>query len=190
LKRSVRYLSLLLFAISLIAPVSGSQAQEGSSPFDPAPAGAKLAGIIECGRGYTSHELYNVKIALLEVIRGDKAWARIREASTLNKPARPGYEYVLARVRFEYSARGKPGLCIHKLKPEQFTACSREGEDYPYADVIVPGPGIRGDLGSGDSIEGWIAMLVPAADKKPLLYYSADAGKAVLHGGNIWFELN
>ncbi|MFC1839329.1 hypothetical protein ACFL1N_07105 [Thermodesulfobacteriota bacterium] len=181
---------VLLVTTLFITVVSGSQAGEGRSPFDPAPAGAKLSGIIECGRGYTSHELYDMKITMLEVIRGDKAWKRLHKVSTVNKPAGRGFEYILARLKFEYDARGKPGLCVHKLTPEQFTACSMDGEDYPYTDLILPGPGMRGDLSSGDSLEGWIALLVPITDEKPLLYYSADAGKAVLHGGNIWFKLN
>jgi hypothetical protein len=189
LKRNIKYIWLFLLAIALAIPAAISQAREGSSPFDPAPVGSKLSCIIECGRGYTTHELYNAKITLLEVIRGNNAWKRLKKASNANKPAEPGFEYIIARVNFEYYARGKPGLCVHKLTPKQFTACSGEGEDYPAADVILPKPRVQGDLSSGDSIEGWIALLVPITDEKPLLYYSADAGKAVLHGGNMWFKL-
>lgn len=191
MKRKIECISVFLFVTALfITPLSGSLAGEGGSPFDPAPIGAELSGIIECGRGYTSHELYNIKITLLEVIRGGKAWKRINKVSDANKPAGSDFEYILARLKFEYHARGKPGLCVHKLTPGQFTACSPDGEDYPYADVILPGPEMRGNLRSGDSLEGWIALLVPVTDENPLLYYSADAGKAVLHGGNIWFRLN
>jgi hypothetical protein len=189
LKIIIRNIWLLLFTITLAIPTARSKAGEGSSPFDPAPVGVKLSGIIECGRGYTSHELYNVKITLLDVIRGDNAWKRLRKASDTNKPAESGFEYILARVKFEYYARGKPGLCIHKLTPEQFTACSTEGADYPAADVILPQPEMQGDLRSGDFIEGWVAFLVPITVRKPLLYYSADAGGAVLHGGSMWFKL-
>lgn len=189
MKRNIKYIWLFLLAIALAIPTAISQAREGSSPFDPAPIGTRLSGIIECGQGYTTHELYNAKITLLEIIRGNNAWKRLKKASNANKPADSGFEYILARVKFEYYARGKPGLCVHKLTPKQFTACSSEGEDYPAPDVILPKPEIRGDLSSGDSIEGWTALLVPVIDEKPLLYYSADAGKAVLHGGNMWFKL-
>ena len=131
-----------------------------------------------------------MKITRLEVIRGNKAWDILQKASSSNKPADSGFEYILARINFEYSARGKPGTCVHKLTPEQFTACSLDGEDYPHASVILPEPVMQGNLSSGDSIDGWIALLVPVKEDNPLLYYSADAGKAVLHGGNIWFKLN
>jgi hypothetical protein len=92
-------------------------------------------------------------------------------------------------VKFEYYARGIPGLCVHKLSLEQFTACSSDGIEYPAAEVILPRPEMRGELRSGESLEGWIALLVPQADRKPLLSYSADVGAAVLHGGSKWFKL-
>jgi len=187
LKTNIRYIGILLFAITLAIPTARSQ--EGNTPFNPAPVGVTLSGIIECGQGYTSHELYNMKITLLEVIRGDSAWKLIKTASNSNKSAGYGFEYILARIKFEYYARGKPGLCVHKLTLEQFKACSTEGVDYPAADVILPQPEMQGDMRSGESIEGWIALLVPLTDRKPLLYYSADAGAAVQHGGSKWFKL-
>jgi len=189
LKTIIRYLGLFLFAVVLTIPATATPAEEGTSPFDPAPAGTRLLGIVECGRGYTTHELYNMAITLQEVIRGESAWERLLKASGANKPADEGFEYVLARVKFEYSARNKPGLCIHKLTPEQFIACSSEGEEYPAVGLSLPEPELRGDLRSGDSLEGWIALLVPESDMTPLLFYSADSGRAVMHGGNIWFKL-
>ena len=185
---NIRYIWLFIIAaeMTLLTAI----AQEGDSPFNPAPVGARLSGIIECGQGYTSHELYNMNITLLEVVRGDDAWKRLRMAGDSNKPAAAGFEYVLARVKFEYYARGTPGLCVHKLLPEQFTACSVEGVDYPAAtDVVLPKPEMGGELHSGESLEGWIGFLVRRTDKKPLLNYSADAGGAVLHGGSKWFKL-
>ena len=168
---------------------SPTAAQEGSSPFEPAAAGVKLSGIVECGRGYTSHELYNMKITLLEVVRGNDAWESLRKISDTNKPPDPGFDYVLARVKFEYYARGTPGLCVHKVTPQQFTAFSADGVDYPAANVSPPKPEMRGELQSGEYLEGWVVVLVPQADQKPLLSYSADAGGAVLHGGTKWFKL-
>lgn len=187
--KSIIYKCLFLFAVTLAIPTFGLQSAKASSPFDPAPVGTKLSGIIECGRGYTTHELYNIKITLLKVIRGDKTWEHLRKAGNSQKTIGPDFDYILARIKFEYYARGKPGLCVHKLTPIQFTACSVEGEDYPAADVILPKPEMQGNLTSGDSIEGWVAFRVPKTDEKPMLYYSADSGKAVLHGGNIWFKL-
>ena len=161
----------------------------GSGPNNPATKGSTLTGIVECGEGYTSHELYDVKITLLEVVRGEEAWKRVKEASDANKPADPGLEYALARIKFGYYARGIPGLCIHPLSPNQFTAYSSSGEDYKRPTVISPKPELRKDLKSGDVFEGWVVFQIPIQDKAPLMTYAADSGGAVDHGGSKWFLL-
>jgi hypothetical protein len=190
-RHSLKIIGLLpavLLALGAAFPAASAQTP-GSSPTDPAPAGTTVAGIVECGQGYTSHELYDMKISLLEVVRGEAAWKRIREASSSNKPPAAGLEYILARVKFEYYARGTPGLCIHQLVPDQFTAYSANGEDYKAASVVPPKPEMRKGLKSGESIEGWLVFEVAKEDKAPLMYYSADAGGAVQHGGGKWFLL-
>ncbi len=179
-------MALFIVAIFMAPPIT---AQEGNSPFQPASTGVRLSGIVECGQGYTSHELYNMNLTLLEVVRGDDAWERLRKASDANKPAGAGFDYILARVKFEYYARGTPGLCVHKVVPQQFMAFSSEGVDYPAVDVSLPKLEMRGDLRSGENLEGWIAVRVPQEDQKPLLSYSADQGGAVMHGGGKWFKL-
>ncbi len=172
-----------------LAHQSAKAQPAGSSPFAPAFIGSTLSGIIECGQGYTSHELYDMKITLLEVVRGEVAWRRLKEASDSNKPADAGFEYILARVKFEYFARGTPGLCVHKLSEQQFTAFSADGNEYKASQVVPPKPAISASLHSGDSAEGWVAFLVSQQDKRPLMTYSADAGAAILHGGGKWFQL-
>jgi hypothetical protein len=131
-----------------------------------------------------------MKITLLEVIRGEEAWKRIREASGANKPAESGMEYLLARIKYEYSARGTPGTCIHQLSPKEFTAYSAKGEDYETISAVPPKPELRKGLKSGEAAEGWLVFAVPKEDKAPLMLYSADdSGGAVEHGGGKWFLL-
>jgi hypothetical protein len=55
--------------------------------------------------------------------------------------------------------------------------------------LMPPKPELRGNLRSGDSLEGWIALVVPKKEQRPLLNYSADAGGAVHHGGGKWIKL-
>jgi hypothetical protein len=161
----------------------------GSGPNNPASKGTTLTGIVECGEGYTSHELYDMKINLEEVVRGEEAWKRIKAASATNKPADPGFDYLLAKVKFEYYARGTPGLCIHQLSPDQFMAYSSNGEDYRNPSVVSPKPEMRKGLKSGGTYEGWVVFLIPQQDKNPIMSYSADTGGAVTHGGEKWFLL-
>jgi len=175
----------------MAAGSSAASAQTlGSSPTAPAPVGLTVSGIIECGQGYTSHELYDMRITVIESVRGMDAWRRIQAASSTNKPAGPGSEYILAKVRFEYFARGNPGTCIHPLNPEQFAAYSANGTDYKAAGVVLPKPELRKDLKSGESVEGWLAFTVAQQDKSPLMYYSADQGGGTQHGGGKWFVLH
>jgi hypothetical protein len=178
-----------VFAIFIAACSAASAQTAGSSPGNPAPAGTMLSGIVECGEGYTSHELYDMKIKLVEVVRGEEAWKRLKEASPANKPTDPAFDYVLARIRFEYYARGNPGTCIHPLGPDQFTAYSSSGEDYRNPAVVAPKPELRKGLKSGDIFAGWIVFQIPKQDKAPLMSYSADTGGAVTHGGEKWFLL-
>jgi hypothetical protein len=181
------YIALIVFIFA--ASAAAFAQAPGSGPGNPAAKGTMLTGIIECGEGYTSHELYDIKITLMEVVRGDDAWKRIQEASAANKPAQPGAEYVLARVKFGYNARGNPGVCVHPLKPDQFTAYSSSGEDYANPAVIVPKPELRKNLKSGDVVEGWVVFQIPQKDQAPLMSYAADSGGAVDHGGSKWFLL-
>ena len=186
MKTRVQFLlAVLLFAAAL--PMASDQT--GSGPSNPAPAGTTVGGIIECGEGYTSHELYDMKITLLEVVRGEKAWKRVQEAGNSNKPAEPGTEYLLARIRYEFFARGTPGTCIHQLLPDEFAAYNKNGEDYGAASIARPKPELRKNLKSGESFEGWVAFSVDKEDSAPLMLYSADTGGAVEHGGGKWFLL-
>jgi hypothetical protein len=179
----------IFFAIIITASPTAFAQAPGSGPRNPALKGTTLTGIVECGEGYTSHELYDIKITLVEVARGAEAWMRIKEASATNKPPGPGSDYVLARVRFGYYARGNPGLCVHPLSPDQFTAYSSTGEDYVNPTVIAPKPELRKELKSGDVFEGWIVFQIPQKDPSPLMSYAADSGGAVDHGGGKWFLL-
>ncbi len=186
--KSLTHLLIALIIATATIPAASAQT-EGSAPSTPAPAGVTIAGIVECGEGYTSHELYDMKITLMEVIRGEEAWKRLKAASEANQPPATGAEYVLAHLKLEYFARGTPGLCVHQLVPEQFTAYSANGEDYAAVSAVPPKPEMRKGLKSGDSFEGWVVFAVAKEDKGPLMAYSVDAGGAVQHGGSKWFLL-
>jgi hypothetical protein len=184
----MRHLLTVLILLAAVCQVLQAETP-GSSPTAPAAVSTTVSGIIECGQGYTSHELYDMKITVVEVVRGQEAWRRIREANDSNKAPESGFDYVLARIRFEYYARGTPGLCVHPLVPEQFTAYSASGDAYATAVVDPPKPEMRKDMKSAETLEGWIVFLVNQQDAAPLMLYSADAGGAVMHGGGKWFLL-
>jgi hypothetical protein len=160
----------------------------GSSPFNPAPLGSPVQTIVGCGAGYTSHELYDAKITVLETVRGTKASTLIEKEKTI-APPKAGFEYALARIRFEYSARGKPGTCEYDLKEEEFSAATLDGTVFQSASIVPPSPRLQGTLRSGGSLDGWVVFVIPQGDGKTLMTFTAKSGGAVDHGGNVWFQL-
>jgi len=190
LKRMIARFGTIFVAVVLVGLVTPCSAQRiGSSPASPAPAGTTVETIIECGEGYESHELYDVKIALLETVRGDRAWEMIRAAAPENKMAGGDFEYILARIRFEYAARGRPGQCGHEVKEEEFTAFSPDGREYDSPSVAPPKPALRGTVHSGESLEGWVVFSVPKAESPALISFGTRQGGGVVHGGDTWFQL-
>jgi hypothetical protein len=180
-------LAMLIAAAAIASPACAQRV--GSSPVAPASAGTTVQTLVECGSGYESHELYDVKITLLETVRGERAWGMIKAADAAAQGPKQGWEYVLARIRFEYAARGRPGDCSHKLKGQEFAASAADGQAYPATSVTPPRPGLEGTVSSGDSLEGWIAFSVPRGEASTLMSFSTKEGGGLVHGGNAWFLL-
>ena len=178
-----------IFFIAVAAVYFSTLYASGSSPSDAGAVGEEVSGIIECGEGYTSHELYDTKITLLEITRGEDAWQIISKQDGANKPPAEGYDYILARIRFEYYARGRPGDCVHTVSRSQFTALSKNGDIYPNPELTVPQPELSGPLKSGESITGWIVFQAAHDDATPLMTFSVSDGGAVQHGGKLWFKI-
>ena len=181
--------SFAAITLTLAAAFHGAAAcAQSNSPGTAAAIGATVAGIVECGEGYSSHELYNVKVSVQEILRGPPASERLSAASEIPAPAADS-EYLLARVSFNFKARGKPGLCAHPLRPTQFKAISAAGAEYPRPDFPPPDPALTGEIKSGETLIGWLVYIVPRIDSTPLLYFNVDENGGVSHGGNLWFKL-
>lgn len=178
---------MIIAAIALVTPTYAQRV--GSGPVTPAPVGTTVQTILECGIGYESHELYDAKITLLETVRGEQAWKLITAVEASAEAPKDGWEYVIARVRFEYEARSRPGDCAHKLKEQEFVAFSPDGRAYPATLVPPPKPRLNGTVQSGDSLEGWVAFSVPRVDASVLMSFSTKEGGGLVHGGNAWFRL-
>jgi hypothetical protein len=180
----------VLAALAAWTPAARAQLRgTGYSPLSPAQVGTRLEAVIECGFGYRPHEKYDVKLTLLEVLRGDRALERIKAASASNKPPNAGLEYILVHIRFEFYAKGAPGDCVHELRGEEFTAFSADGQQYEAAMITPPQPGLSAKLHSGDSFDGWLAFQAPQGGNKALLRFVASVGSAVEQGGQVWFQL-
>jgi hypothetical protein len=191
------HLALLISTAALaFAPAPGralfAQTSEPRSTKSYAQAvGVPLNTIIIFGDQYNGgDELYDVRITVKEVVRGEKAWQMVKGASASNQPAGAGYDYVLARVRFEFSARTAPEHYSYVLDQAQFTAMSRDNK--PYDPAVLARqlePTLHATLRSGDSAEGWVAFLVPRGDHTPLMLFREDVGNLSHEGNGSIFKL-
>lgn len=124
------------------------------------------------------------KVALLEIVRGTEAWNRIKEANMFNNPPEAGFEYLLAKVKFEYLKGPTQDITYH-LSTWDFTAVSSEGKDYENASVVEPEPKLDATLYQGASHIGWVTFQVAKNDSKPLMTF----GRKYDGTGGIWFKL-
>ena len=155
------------------------------------PLGRTLSTIIIFGDQYDGgDELYDAKITVVQVVRGEKAWEMLKAISTSNPPPKAGFEYLLARVRFEFSARTSPSHYNYTIDETQFTAMKADGTAYAAASIAEePMPDLQGTLKPGDSLEGWITFVVPRADRQPLMLFRANVGSVIHEGGGSLFKL-
>jgi hypothetical protein len=184
------------FAVGALAVLtaicnSAPSAQTRSAAGYAQPVGVPLTTIIIFGDQYNGgDELYDVRITVKEVDRGEKAWRLVRDASASNKQPTSGLEYLLARVRFEFAARTMPEHYRYTVDSAQFIAMSGDDKLYdPAALAKQPEPALHATLRSGDSAEGWVAFLVPRGDHTPLMLFREDVGNLSHEGNGSIFKL-
>jgi hypothetical protein len=156
------------------------------------PLGSTLSTIIIFGDQYNGgDELYDAKITVKQVVRGEKAWQMLEAISTSNPPPpKTSFEYLLARVRFEFSARTSPSHYNYTIDETQFSAIKADGTAYPTASIAEePMPDLQGTLKPGESLEGWITFAVPKADRQPLMLFRSQVGSVIHEGGGSLFKL-
>ena len=145
---------------------------------NPAPIGTSLIYNVTNDLFYGD---YSVKITVLEVIRGDEAWQMIHDANIFNDPPPQGYEYILAKIRFEYLWNSDPDRSID-ISQYSFDAFSEDGVKYESPMLVTPDPQLSTTLYPGGTKEGWGAYQVAIDDEHPLLVYDQVNGGA-------WFKL-
>ena len=127
---------------------------------------------------------YHVRITLTDLIRGNPAWQLILDANMFNDPPGPGFEYILAKVRFEYLEGPTPDTTFWATSYD-FDAISSTGVEYDMPSVIEPDPSLNADLYPGASHEGWAAFEVAIVDSVPLMTF----GRYSDGTGGLWWKL-
>ena len=192
IRREGRIQKLAAIFIAATIILAAANAIAANSFADQAqPLGRTLSTIIIFGDQYDGgDELYDAKITVVQVVRGDKAWEMLKAISTSNPPPKAGFEYLLARVRFEFSARTSPSHYNYTIYETQFTVMSADGTAYAAASIAEqPMPDLQGTLKPGDSLDGWITFVVPRADRQPLMLFRANVGSVIHEGGGSLFRL-
>jgi len=179
---------LLAIAVIVLAactekPVQAPEQKPGagSSLSDAASVGTAVPTIVELSDMYVSPETYDLKVIVAEIIRGEKSSEYLKKLGVSNERAPADSEHLLARVRFEYKARGAPGDKPWELSGVQFSAFSEKNRPYggsPSLWALQSGPKLL--LRPGDALECWLVFLVAKIDRKPVM---------VFNPGGAWFHL-
>jgi hypothetical protein len=165
------------------SPILTSDSTLGDSRSRPAPIGSELTIV---ANDFFSN--YEARIVLLEVVRGEAASKLIAGASEFNSylgKLDPGFEYALARIRFDYLMGADHDTAYH-LNSSEFTAVSSNGKEYDRAFVVGLDPDLSADLYPGASHEGWTAFQVAKTDTAPLLTFGRDFDGR----GGLWWKLS
>lgn len=152
----------------------------GLSRGSPAPVGVPLTITMSSGTN-----AYDVRLTMLQKVRGAEAWTMIQAANAYNSPADPGYEYALVRLRYEYVSAVTSDKAV-TVSFTEFRAISAQGNVYSYKSVVEPSPSLDGaQLYPGASTEGWIALQVAVDDANPTMAF----GRKYDGTGGLWFKL-
>jgi len=152
----------------------------GSSLSDAAAIGTAVPTIVELSDMYVSPETYDLKVTVAEILRGEKSSEYMKKLGASNEQAPVDSEYLLARVRFEYKARGAPGDKPWELSGAQFSAFSQNNKPYGSPSIWALQPGLKPLLRPGDTLESWLVFVVARIDRKPVMSFNP---------GGAWFHL-
>jgi len=173
----------LIFIVACMekpAPAPEQKPGAGLSSADAASIGTTVPTIVELSDMYVSPETYDLKVTVAEIVRGEKAGEFLEKAGASKEQTRTDSEYILARVRFAYSARGAPGDKPWELSGVQFSAFSEDGKPFGSASIVALQSGLKPSLRSGDTLECWLAFVVKKSERKPVMTFNP---------GGAWFRL-
>ena len=188
MKRKITASAAALFVLLLSASLEPVFAEYNSST-NPASIGEPVRSMVELGSVYTN--IYDIVIVVVETVRGRKAMAMLEKASPENGAPPEGYEYLLARVKFEMKGRAVSDTLAFDLgsEPLQWVALTSDLMEYPHVPLTAPKPALAGSVKSGDSMEGWVAFAVDKKDGSPVMVFDPDSGGATGRGRTLFFKL-
>jgi hypothetical protein len=188
MKNKFAALMAVLLVFTAAASLHPAMAQDNSST-NPAAVGSRVRSMVELGSVYSN--IYDIGITVIETVRGKDAMDRLKAATPDTKMPPEGFDYVLARVKFDFKGRVVSDTIPFDLgdAPLQWIALSSELIEYPRISVTVPKPALVGRIKPGSSAEGWVAFAVDRKDGKPIMVFDPDTGGATGRGRTLFFKL-
>ena len=185
MKNKLAALMVVLPAFIAAVLLHPAVAQDNSSS-NPAAVGARVRSMVEL-----RSNVYDIAITVLETVRGNDALVRLKAAYSDNPMPREGFEYVLARVKFELKGRAVSDKLTFQLgnEPLQWVALASDLTEYSGISVTTPKPALSGAVKPGDAMEGWVAFAVESTDSKPVMVFDPDAGGGTGRGFTLFFKL-
>ncbi|MBE2221140.1 MAG: hypothetical protein IAF02_06345 [Anaerolineae bacterium] len=111
------------------------------------------------------------QIIVLDVVKGEDAWARILETNQFNDPPEAGMEYIMIKLAARYIGLADEG---ENISYSPFTIRTISGNEFDPASVVEPEPALDYNLYPGGEAEGWIVLAVPEEMKDFMLFFSPD----------------
>jgi hypothetical protein len=174
--------ALIVLAACSEKPATAPAQKPGAAVLstDAASIGTTVPTMVELSDMYVSPEIYDLKVTVAEIIRGEKSVELLKKLGAPNGQTHADSEYVLARVHFEYKARGAPGDKPWELNGVQFSAYSENSKPYANPLIVASQSGQKPSLRSGDALDCWLAFVVAKSDRKPVMTFNP---------GSAWFRL-
>ena len=190
MKNRMTIFIMALLGLIVVASLQPVMAQD-NTPRNPAAINTPVRSMIELGSVYTN--IYDITITVLETVRGNAAMDRLKAASPDVKAPANGFEYVLARIKFDFKGRYVSDNLPFDLGDEPLQWVALSGSDlteYNSVSVTVPKPALVGRIKPGSSTEGWVAFAVQQKDSKPVMVFDPDTGGATGRGKTLFFKLS
>lgn len=108
----------------------------------------------------------NWDVQVLEVIRGEDAWALITQANQFNDPPSEGNEYILVRISATSTYADDEA---HRISDSDFKLTGNRLVRYRPASVVSPEPELDAELFAGGQAEGWAVFEVGQEESELML---------------------
>ncbi len=181
--------AIALLGLMVAVGLQPVMAQE-NTPTNPVAVKVPLKSMVELGSVYTN--IYDITITVLETVRGNAALEQLKAADPNVKAPAAGFDYVLARVKFELKGRYVSDNLSFDLGTEPLQWVLLSGADlteYDRVSLTVPKPALAGIVKPAGSMEGWVGFAVSQKDAKPVMVFDPDTGGATGRGKTLFFKM-